>query len=724
MEEKGSCKVSVIIPYVDEKIYIDDCLDSLEDQTCRDFEAVVVCDHSGREALERLKGNKVSYPLTILEIGSSRTGVAAARNDGLRQSRGEYILFLDCDDYLEKTALAELLQCAAGDAALIRCGVRETWYGRAVYYDNGEELDARNNESASVQREDREWSVLGWMIRRDYLAELGCTFDESYRYYTDLPFVAELLAGQGKSVAMEKILYLKRRRNDPVQLPSLSQIPDETGRIREMLQAYRRMKELLRDEEEKQLDYGFICYFARHIAPWFVTAEGTEAEEVYGEFSVCCRLLSKETVERASSHNRKLIRYASRHGAAQIAGRLRRAKMWRTLGRVIRSRAAAKKYLYRKVFSHMKLREDTIVFESFLGRSYSDSPRALFEYLSRHYPGRYKHIWILNEKRKLPFPAKCIPRYSFRYFYYVARAKYFIFNNRQSRDFVKRDGMVFLETWHGTPLKKLALDLGEVMASAPLTKRDVYRHACEWDYLIVPNQFSADIFRRCFLYQGVLLKTGYPRNDMLYLEESGRRKKVDAVRQELGIPEDRKVILYAPTWRDDEYYAPAKHSFCLQMDLKKMRDGLGSEYVLLLRTHYYVAEKLDLSEYSGFLYDVSGYPDIAELYLISDLLITDYSSVFFDYANLRRPMLFFTYDLEKYRDILRGFYMDMEEELPGPMLFTTEEIIASVENLDQIQAEYEEKYNIFYKKYCGWEDGRASQRVVDAVFGREQESAE
>lgn len=131
-----------------------------------------------------------------------------------------------------------------------------------------------------------------------------------------------------------------------------------------------------------------------------------------------------------------------------------------------------------------------------------------------------------------------------------------------------------------------------------------------------------------------------------------------------------------------------------------------------------------MSEYSGFLYDVSGYPDIAELYLISDLLITDYSSVFFDYANLRRPMLFFTYDLEKYRDILRGFYMDMEEELPGPMLFTTEEIIASVENLDQIQAEYEEKYNIFYKKYCGWEDGRASQRVVDAVFGREQESAE
>lgn len=712
-------KVSVIIPYVNEKIYIEDCLDSLEEQTCQNFEAIVVCDHSSAEAMDRLRGKKVSFPITVLELTDQRTGVAAARNTGVRQSQGEFILFLDCDDYLEKTALEELLHCAAGGADIVRCRRKETWYGRAVYYTNGTELDAKNNKSTSEQKVEMDLTVLGMLIRREFLMGQAVTFDETYLYYADLPYVAGILAGHGKVLDTDKILYVKRKHNDPVQLPSLSQISDDRSKIQEVLRAYHQMRSVLSGEDGRMLDDEFIRYFVNKIAPWFLTAEKEEAEEIYDKFTQCYALLSDEAVGRASSNARKLLHYASHHGAAKIARRLRRAETLKTWGKVVRSRAACKKYLYHKLFLRMKLKENMVVFESFLGRSYSDSPKYIFEYLSQRHHGRYQCIWILNKKTELPFPAKCIRRYSFRYFYYVARAKYFVFNNRQSRDFVKRDGMVFLETWHGTPLKKLALDLGEVMASSPLSKRDVYRHACEWDYLIAPNQFSADIFRRCFLYKGKLLETGYPRNDILHLEERERQKREVEIRKALKIPEDRKVILYAPTWRDDEYYAPAKHSFHLQMDLGMMQRELGSDYILLLRTHYYVAERLDLSEYSGFVCNVSDYDDIAELYLMADLLITDYSSVFFDYANLRRPILFFTYDLEKYRDILRGFYINMEEELPGPMLFTTEEIIKSVRNLDQIQEKYREKYDTFYDKYCVWEDGDASRRVVDTVFVRE-----
>ena len=129
-------------------------------------------------------------------------------------------------------------------------------------------------------------------------------------------------------------------------------------------------------------------------------------------------------------------------------------------------------------------------------------------------------------------------------------------------------------------------------------------------------------------------------------------------------------------------------------------------------------DSLDLTAYQGFAFNGSTYNDIARLYLISDILITDYSSVFFDYANLRRPMLFFTYDLEKYRDILHGFYIDVEEELPGPMLFTTEEIVDSIKRLPEVVDRYKEKYDVFYEKYCGWEDGNASKKVVEAVFGK------
>ena len=113
----------------------------------------------------------------------------------------------------------------------------------------------------------------------------------------------------------------------------------------------------------------------------------------------------------------------------------------------------------------------------------------------------------------------------------------------------------------------------------------------------------------------------------------------------------------------------------------------------------------------------SKYDDISELYLISDICITDYSSVFFDYANLRRPMLFFTYDLDKYRDVLRGFYIDMLTEVPGPILFTTEEVIDSVKNIESVKKTYAERYDIFYERFCSWEDGHASENCVKHVFG-------
>ena len=188
------------------------------------------------------------------------------------------------------------------------------------------------------------------------------------------------------------------------------------------------------------------------------------------------------------------------------------------------------------------------------------------------------------------------------------------------------------------------------------------------------------------------------------------------IKGELGIPADKKVILYAPTWRDDEFYGSGQYKFTLQLDLKKMQQELGDEYVVVLRMHYFIVDSLDLSEFTGFAFNGSVYNDIARLYLISDILITDYSSVFFDYANLRRPMLFFTYDLDKYRGVLRGFYIDVEEELPGPMLFTTEEIVDAIRDLPALESKYKEKYDVFYERYCGWEDGTSSKKVVEAVF--------
>ena len=133
--------------------------------------------------------------------------------------------------------------------------------------------------------------------------------------------------------------------------------------------------------------------------------------------------------------------------------------------------------------------------------------------------------------------------------------------------------------------------------------------------------------------------------------------------------------------------------------------------------HYWIVDQLDLSKYPGFVYNGSDYDDITELYMISDICMTDYSSVFFDYANLKRPILYYMYDLEKYRDVLRGFYLDVEKELPGPILQTNDEVVEAIKNIDKVTEEYKDKYAEFYDRFCCIDDGHADERVVKAVFG-------
>ena len=143
---------------------------------------------------------------------------------------------------------------------------------------------------------------------------------------------------------------------------------------------------------------------------------------------------------------------------------------------------------------------------------------------------------------------------------------------------------------------------------------------------------------------------------------------------------------------------------------------LGKDYVLLLRTHHYIADKIDTTGLEGFAYNLSSYDDISEIYLITDICITDYSSVFFDFANLKRPILFYTYDIEKYKNQLRGFYIDMHTEVPGPLLYTSEEVIDAILHIDQIQKRYAKRYEEFYDRFCCFDDGHASENIVKEVF--------
>ncbi len=440
---------------------------------------------------------------------------------------------------------------------------------------------------------------------------------------------------------------------------------------------------------------------------------------VIERFNILHGLISKMDRNLLRSYKR----YKKRIIKAFYKGDIKKAKRIvtvhlarRKLNSLFKNKREFPKFLYRKLFLKTTLKDNWVFCESFFGKNYSDSPKYVYEYLQKNYPGKYKYIWVIDKKgTKIPYKHTKVRRFSIRYCYYLARCKYYIFNSRQPVWIVKREGNVFLQTWHGTPLKRLVFDLEDINSATPKYKKITYKQSRSWDYLIAANKYSSDIFKRCFIYDKIMLETGYPRNDILHWDN--KEEIANELRDRLGIPKDKKTILYAPTWRDDEYYTKGQYKFSLKLDLQLMREELGDEYVILLRTHYFIADSIDITGLEDFAFNFSKYDDISELYLISDYLITDYSSVFFDYANLKRPMLFYTYDLEKYRDVLRGFYIDIEEELPGPLLFTTEEIINAIKNIDDITEKYKDKYDVFYEKFCAWEDGQASRKVANAVFG-------
>lgn len=354
-----------------------------------------------------------------------------------------------------------------------------------------------------------------------------------------------------------------------------------------------------------------------------------------------------------------------------------------------------------------------VLFESFFGRQYSCNPRAIYEYMAVHRSG-YQLVWSAAPGHEQLFASRhlvYVRRYSLKWLFLMSRAGFWVTNIRYPDWFRKPAHTVYLQTWHGTPLKKLALDLNSY---SDTYKKQFVRDSAMWDMLVSPNRYSSQIFTRAFNFHGEMLETGYPRNDVLY--QKNKPEPIRKIRERCGIPYGKKVLLYAPTWRDDQNLGNEHYRYEPVLNLAEMKHVLGERYVVLLRLHYLVADQMDLSALDGFAYDVSDYEDIRDLYLITDVLITDYSSVFFDYANLKRPMIFFTYDIENYRDQLRGFYFDFVREAPGPMVTTNSQLINAIRAVEASGFAVDQRFDAFFQRFCALEDGHSAERVVRHLF--------
>lgn len=736
-------KISVIIPFSHYPHYLKECLESLKTSAFQDFETLLVVDKEHDCIDDVIK--EYSF---VRVIESQVYGCAACRNVGMQYAMGEYIYFLDADDYVLENTLGLLAVHAHGED-IVYGAISNTWNNKANYLEKiaNQEIDPEDLEEKQRLHEEkvdayrlknpdesehrlqsvyyllrvkkgiRSITALGILFKTTFIRQNGFTFDENYRYYSDMTFLCPVLDRLTSQVRVEDAIYVKRKHNDPINYPALSQ-EESDDRFEERCKAVETTRSLI-DENgivRYYLDFKLIHFFTRSMSKRLRRSQDERWRNEY--FTMIIPYIEKcrpDVLDELSRNNAKMVRALLNHDLKGVQKQVRWVLGKKKFKKMLKNKNTAYKLAYFHRYLKQPVKENVILFETFMAKNYSDSPKYIYEYIAQNHP-EYECVWAINDGAKIPYGAKTVKRFSFQYAYYLAVSKYLVFNVRPPLWYRKREEQVFLETWHGTPLKRLVFDQEEVTSASPKYKQQFYRQRKDWDFLVSANPFSTKTFRSCFLYEGEMLEYGYPRNDILYWPN--KDEIAQQLKEKLGIPKDKKTILYAPTWRDDQHYGSGQYKFELALDLKLMKERLQDDYVVLLRTHHYISDHIDVSGLGDFVINLSSYDDISEIYLISDICITDYSSVFFDYANLKRPILFYTYDFDKYKNQLRGFYIDMNTEVPGPLLYTSEQVVQAIEDIDEITEEYKERYDQFYDRFCCYDDGHASEHVAEAMLAK------
>ncbi|MFF0508008.1 CDP-glycerol glycerophosphotransferase family protein [Streptomyces fimicarius] len=352
-----------------------------------------------------------------------------------------------------------------------------------------------------------------------------------------------------------------------------------------------------------------------------------------------------------------------------------------------------------------------------------DSPRAVHAELVRR-GTEAEHLWVTGTTpgriTHVPPGARAVPVHSAAWYEALARSRRIVTDEQLPGWFERRPGQTVVQTWHGTPLGRFGGGLADTLYADHQYLATLPRRSAQWSVLVSPSRFATPLLRRSLAYEGEVLEAGSPANDVLF--PPVRDKAAEEVRRGLGVPEDHRVVLYAPTYRDHlahppaasaDRTAPGPYRWDPALDPCALARALGPGHTVLVRRHPRVTGEVPAGP--GVL-DVSGHPGAAGLLLVADVLVTDYAGLMFDFALTGRPMLFHTYDLEHYRDTVRGFCLDFETRAPGPLLVTTDEVAQALRDTGALAARHADAYESFRRDYCDLDDGGAAARVADRLL--------
>lgn len=623
-------------------------------------------------------------------------GLGEARNIGINICQGEYFIFLDGDDWIESNMLSPIIKKLRTHSPDILL------YDYQRVYNNG--YTARNQLSHLLYEHDASDNenknkilevfciACNKAYRTDFIKREAIKFSDGYYEDTVWTYTSIL---KSEKIYTTPILLLNYRQRPG----SILRSTDQKHLI--LPERYQEILRLLQEDNELKKLFGSTLYklaeshlFAHTV--WPRIPKNLRSAYLKSSYSV----LEKWKKELKIRKN-NLTSFIAKKGLANAYSLLI------TLKKNKLKIYHCHLFVYRYIFCHLPINKKRIYIESYWGDKLDCNPKAICEHLEKN-PKLEVYFGI---KRSVQPPitknSKPIKIGTFYYWYIVATSKLLITNTNLRNEVIKRKNSIHLQTQHGTPLKTMGLD--NINNQNIKMNWDHFSKRCSrWDYVISSNPYSSKIWRKSFPYDYTIIESGYPRNDILFKTTP---EQINSLKESMGIPCNKKIILYAPTYRDVLHEQQDDHPI-----LEQLISELDNDTILLVRQHHLSPTPLPSQpKYKNKYINVSHYDSINHLYLISDILITDYSSVMFDYACLLRPIILFHHDIELYKAD-RGLYFNINDTPPGIVISNLSDLVSVIKNKKYLNIQYKELLIKFNKEFCPWDDGTSTERILDQIL--------
>lgn len=722
-------KVSIIIPVYNTEKYLKDCLNSVISQTLNDIEIICINDGSTDDSLSILKEYS-NYDSRIKVITQDNQGAGIARNNGISYATGEYIMFIDSDDWIDiHTCEKAYKQIQNNNNDLIMFNFLEYDEKSKKYYNCDwrlspfkEYFDNPNIRLCDVKNFINSAYTVTQIYSRDFLNTNNIRFSNN-KFAEDVIFYIKALLSAKTISILNEYLYFYRIHKE-------SSSRNFSNYFNDILKVRLICLEIIEQHENK--DYfidSYLIYAINSILYWFNYAVDSKYKNIK-DFYIQLRqffiiLNNKYKIQDIKNNiNYKKFNQICKQTwlkykfikSIEVLFSLKNSKNKKhKIITLFGIKLKIKRALIGKKFLKEKIINNRIVIDNFVGNGFGCNPKYIVnEIIKQKLP--YELIWLDNGTSNHIYPSNVtkVDYYSKEAFKYLSSAKIIISNCRLNyfieNGFIKKHDQCYIQTWHGClAFKKIEKDIehnkiyNRYLKSAKIDSKYI-------NYLISPSSFDLQLLKNNFYYKGDILNIGYPRNDIFFYSENDKETIINKVHSSLKIPKNKKIILYCPTFRDDDNLQLYK------LDVEKIitiaKQKFNDDFVFVIRLHPNIQYKAyELSVIFKNSIDATNYNDIQEILLATDILITDYSSCIFDYSLQHKPAFVYAKDIKEYSQE-RGFYLNIYE-MPFPIAETEDKLIENIANYND--KKYVSNLSKFLEKRDSKDNGLASKEIVQII---------